>query len=383
MGVKRVSALTVFISLSVLLLSLSAEIRAEDINLQKVYPLYPQSEATTHILNPEFYRHSLFRDPKNDEHFLSKNIKIRLQNTSFQKIEELSTAETLAIRSELALLENLKFSSDLMVAMSPINDLGVDYFLQKNPFIENYTTRQDYFSLIPRSFADDTRPSLLFNLDYRPMKWAHFDLRFDRNWENRPVSSNDTNKHHGFFKMSLNPLLSTSLVMGAEIFDTNFINRDSLDRTNYVYFAQLNNKWEGLNTFIRYQTDEFHHQANSSKDYEATSLIVGVKKNWTRIDDAWIRLGITHKEAMVEEKKYFVGVGFKYSPTENIKFLSQNSYEISQTDRGEKELLKLSGGIHIKLPFDLQFRNFVRVNKTIDGETNYQFLTSIFRRFKS
>jgi hypothetical protein len=267
--------------------------------------------------------------------------------------------------------------------MSPINDLGVDYFLQKDPFIENYATRQDYLSFIPRSFADDTRPSLLFNLDYRPMKWAYFGLRFDRNWGNRLVSYDDTNKHHGFFKMSLNPLLSTSLVMGAEIFDTNFINRQNLDRRNYVYFAQLNNKWEGFDTFIRYQVDEFHHQANSSKDYEATSLTVGVKKNWSRIDDAWIRLGITHKEARIEEKKYFVGVGFKYSPTENIKFLGQNSYEISQTDRGEKELIKLSGGIDIKLPFDLQFRNFVRVNKTIDGETNYQFLTSIFRRFKS
>ncbi len=380
---KRVSALSVFVSLSVLFFSLPSEVRAEDISLQKVYLRSPKPEATTYTLNPEFYGHSLFRGPKNDEHFLLKNIKIRLQNTSFQKIEELSTAETLAIRSELALLHNLKFSSDLMVAMSPINDLGVDYFLQKDPFIENYTTRQDYLSLIPRSFADDTRPSLLFNLYYRPMKWAHFDLRFDRNWDNRLVSSNDTNKHHGFFKMSFNPLLSTSLVTGAEIFDTNFIGRENLDRTNYVYFAQLNNKWEGLDAFIRYQVDEFHHQANSDKDYEATSLIVVIKKHWTRIDDAWIRLGVTHKEARVEEKKYFVGIGFKYSPMESIKLLGQNSYEISQTDKDEKELLRLSGGIDIKLPFDFQFRNIVRVNKTIDGEMNYQFLTSIFRRFKS
>jgi hypothetical protein len=183
--------------------------------------------------------------------------------------------------------------------------------------------------------------------------------------------------------MSLNPFLSTSLVTGAEIVDASSIKQENLDRTNYVFFTQLNNKWGSFGTFVRYQVDMFHDQANSSKDYEATSLMVGVKKNWTRIDDAWIRLGVTHKEAIVEEKKYFIGIGFKYSPTENIKFLSQKSYEISRSERDEKELIKLNGGIEIRLPYNLLFRNFVRVNTTIDGETNYQFLTSIFRRFKS
>lgn len=370
---------TFFFSIS----GLSAETDTADINLRKIYYASPRSEAETNTLNPEIYKGSFLSYSKDEKHFLFKNIKLKLQDTRPQNLHELSTLESVAIKSEFALLENLKFSSDVMVAMPPIADLGMDHFLQRDPFNENYAAQQDHLNFVPRSFNEDSMPSLLFSLNYRPLQWAHFGLGFDRNWENRFIRSNLTNKNRGFLKMSVGSFFSTSLTTGLDVVDTTHIKNNKLHRTNCTYFTELANDRWNYRTFIRYQNENFDDHADYRRDYQADSFIVGVKKNWTRIDDAWIRLGVTHKETRDDEDKHFAAFGFKYSPHENINFNMQNSYEMIKLEKDQKENINFTGGIEIKLPFNLLFRNFAIMNKTLDGKTNYQFLGTIFRRFKS
>ena len=89
--------------------------------------------------------------------------------------------------------------------------------------------------------------------------------------------------------------------------------------------------------------------------------------------------GLIYKDAKADENRHFTEFGFNYGLSSNFHLQFTNGYEKCNSYNSSAELIKFGGGINFKLPLPMgmEFQNSLNVNKTIEEDVNYQFMSSI------
>jgi hypothetical protein len=292
------------------------------------------------------------------------------------KLGDLLSTESLAIESEFTLSKTLKILGEIKSDIPQIEDSEVDYSIQIGPSIEveDFKIRAYYYRTSP--LANHVSQGFFFTLNYQRWRWVSVDINVDRVWSNTKGTNNDMGINHCLFKMSLSLPSSTSLITWTDIVDLNSRENANLHRTTHSYFAELNNKWKSYRTFINYRFHKLDDRVSSYRNSNTNALTFGIKNNWTR-NEIWIKGGLTHKEARVEESVHFAGFGFDYNPFDSSKVYFEKVYEGLKSGNNKIEYIRLSGGINFKLPFNMELQNSLRAYKTINGDIDYRFMTSI------
>ncbi|HSE83460.1 MAG TPA: hypothetical protein VLB01_02790 [Thermodesulfobacteriota bacterium] len=327
-------------------------------------------------INPAIRDYSLFRDDENmagEEGFFLPNFNIK-KTINSPKRGNMRTAESLSIKSEFTPLGPLKFLGELKTGVRQTQNSETDYTLWVGHSIKIDNLKLEAYYRKNNLLVGNRSRGFFFNMNYQPLRWASFvvDVGSERK---KMISNNNINVdiRSGQFKTVISPLSFASFVTGV-----NVSSRESGDLNNdrYTYFVRVNSKWSRYTTFIDYRFQYLDGAVDSDTD----TLTAGINRIWNKIE-TWVKGGLAYKEARSKEDRYFGALGFNYKPFNGFNLHFENRYEKLETWGNEEGRIKFSGGVNFKLPvtlpFGMEFSNSAKLSKAVEGDANYQFMTSI------
>jgi hypothetical protein len=374
LGMRRCfTLLAIVLSLVSAPLVYSTEGRAEDINSEGSHIIDITSNQDSISVNPAIHNYGLFRNGENageQEGFFLPNFNIK-KSVNSSKHGNSRTAESLSITSEFTPLGSLKFLGELETGIPQTQDSEANYTLWVGHSVKIDNLKLGAYYRKNNSLVGNRSRGFFLNLNYQPLRWASFIVDVGNERRNR-VNKNSIDINRGQFKTVISPLSFASVVTGINVNSEN----TNLSNDSYIYFMRLNNNWGYYTTFIDYKFQYF----DGMTDSDTNTLTAGINRIWSKIE-AWVKGGLAHKETKSEEDRYFGALGFNYKPSNSLNLHFENKYEKLKTWRNEEGGIKFSGGVNFKLPvtlpFGMEFSNSVKLSKAVEGDTNYQFMTSI------
>ena len=346
----------------------------EDADPERGHIIDVTSNQDSISINPAVHDYSLFRD-NNDitgqEGFFLPSFNIKKAVNS-SRSGNLKTTESLSIKSEFTPLQFLKFLGELKTDVPQNRDSKADYAIRVGHSVKIYNLRLEAYYRKDNSLISNKGRGFFFNLNYQPLRWASFVVDLGRQ-RKKGINNNSIDMHHGQFKTVISPLSFASFVTGIDVSSRE---NDNINNDRYTCFVRLNSKWSHYTTFIDYR----FQYLDGTADSDTGTLTAGINRIWNKIE-TWIKGGLAHKEAKSEEDRYFGALGFNYKSFNSLNLRFENRYEKLKTTRNEEGRIEFSGGVNfelpVALPFTMEFNNSVKLTKAVEGDMNYQFMTSI------